>query len=985
MPRLSRSRAQRPAEPSPRAGFLDCAAAALVLLVALLGATANAAADVLVTNLDPAGSISNTRNRTDIAQVFRTGANAGGYTLESIDTHVHAITTLSLLNASVWTVDASGHPDTKQFDLTTPSALSETNFAVLAAPADATLAADTSYAVVARTTATGSSSFSLVTTDTAGTSTFGFTTTVPYLEATTTDDTTTYADMGELHEIDHSKQVLRMVVNGAEKSGGNAAPTLDNPLADQEAIAGQPFSFQIPADAFSDPDGDTLTYSAGNVPTWLTFTPGTRTFSGTPPGSLTLAPNEVNVTATDPGGLFVQDIFKLTLFVNVPDLTSGDGDVLVTNLDQDASSTTDFSANGVGQAFTTGSHAAGYTLGSIEIAFKAFDSSSTEIEKVSASLWSTTTDSFGNVRPNMNVQALTLAGTITNTGTTRFTAPAGTTLDADTSYAVVLTYSGSDSTTFTARITESTSETSSFGFNLEDNKVYGTGGTATISNEPLMMRVIGAEKTAVAESCAAPDFGTREQIWTGTVTVASITGAGHGFQEGVSGALDDKTFTIGADTYTIDAALVATATNLDGDLIFSLTGSYGENMLTQQDAVRLHVCDTPYDLSDGAPEGGNLVSGFDLPRHNSYRWALDLDWSSETTRTLYLSIPANSPATGDPTITSSGDAAEGDVLTADSSAIMDADGLPDSFAYQWYREDEDGSNQAAIAGETASAYTLAAADVGKRVRVRVSFDDDLGRAEERDSAPWPDTGTVVAASTTCAAPDLAGRRQIWSAVLTPEQTGTQPDFWGYSSQTSKGSLSPNAFSIGPTSFTFTNLIAVTDTRLNIILDTGLSTAQQNALRLHVCDTAFDFSDDTDTANSAVMQITTSDIDWTDGAVRNVYLSLPANNAAAGTPTVSGTATVNQTLTADTTGITDTDGLPAAFTYQWLRENEDGTMQELIPGATSSTYDLVTADVGKRGAGAGGIHRPAGRRGVGGQRRIPHDGHGDGPAHHHHRG
>ena len=1045
MPRLSRSRAQRPAEPSPRAGFLDCAAA-LVLLAAMTAAAAPAAAqdnnaptldnpipdqtieagvewtyvfpadtfsdpdddtltyslsdrfippdwvtftpatrtfsgtpgaadigiaeysvratdpdgasaqsifwitvtprlpavttgDVLLTNLDRAATTANiTISVETAAQLFTTGDHAAGYTLGSIET-AFSITPSDAdkLSFSLWSVDSSGtdpRPDTKVADLTLSGSVTVISTTAFTAPAGTTLTANTSYAVVGAYSGSDTVELSKTTSD-SYTSSFGFT----LLSRSRRDSGSNWT-----HGL--SDRMLMRVI-GTEKGDTNAAPTLDKPLADQEAIAGQPFSFQIPADAFSDPDGDTLTYSTSNLPTWLSFDAATRTFSGTPPGSLLLVPFDVRVTATDPGGLFVQDDFDVTLFVDVPELTSGDGDVLVTNLDQAASEAAGISRNSVGQAFTTGSHAAGYTLGSIEIAFKHFDSSSTEIEKVSASLWSTTTtDSFGNVRPNMNVQALTLAGTITDTGTTRFTAPAGTTLDADTTYAVVFTYSGSDPTTFTARITDSTSETSSFGFNLADNKVIGTGSTAIVSNAPLMMRVIGAEKTAVVESCAAPDFGTREQIWTGTVTVASITGAGHGFQEGVSGALDDKTFTIGADTYTIDAALVATATNLDGDLIFSLTGSYGENMLTQQDAVRLHVCDTPYDLSDGAPEGDNLVSGFDLPRHNSYRWALDLDWSSETTRTLYLSLPANSPAAGDPTISGLG-IAVGDVLTADASAITDADGLSGSFAYQWYREGEDGSNQAAIAGETASAYTLADADVGRRVRVRVSFDDRLGRAEERDSAPWPDTGTVVAASTTCAAPNLTGRRRVWSAVLTPEQTGTEPDFWGYSSLTSKGSLSPNAFSIGPTSFTFTALIAQTDTRLNILLDTGLSTAQQNALRLHVCDTAFDFSDDTDTANSAAMQITTSDIDWTDGVVRNVHLSLPANNAAVGTPTVSGTATVNQTLTADTTGITDTDGLPAAFTYQWLRENEDGTMQELIPGATSSTYDLVTADVGKR--------------------------------------
>ncbi|MCK7519847.1 MAG: putative Ig domain-containing protein [Ignavibacteriales bacterium] len=45
----------------------------------------------------------------------------------------------------------------------------------------------------------------------------------------------------------------------------------------------QPFCFQFAANTFADVDvGDTLTYSATGVPSWLTFNAGTRTFSGTP-------------------------------------------------------------------------------------------------------------------------------------------------------------------------------------------------------------------------------------------------------------------------------------------------------------------------------------------------------------------------------------------------------------------------------------------------------------------------------------------------------------------------------------------------------------------------------------------------------------------------------------------------------------------------------------------------------------------------------
>ena len=70
----------------------------------------------------------------------------------------------------------------------------------------------------------------------------------------------------------------------------------------------------------------------------------------------------------------------------------------------------------------------------------------------------------------------------------------------------------------------------------------------------------------------------------------------------------------------------------------------------------------------------------------------------------------------------------GETLTADTSGIADADGLDNvSFSYQWIADDSD------IAGATGSTYTLAAADEGKVVKVRVSFTDDAGNAESLTS------------------------------------------------------------------------------------------------------------------------------------------------------------------------------------------------------------------------------------------------------------
>ena len=328
----------------------------------------------------------------------------------------------------------------------------------------------------------------------------------------------------------------------------------------------------------------------------------------------------------------------------------------------------------------------------------------------------------------------------------------------------------------------------------------------------------------------------------------------------------------------------------------------------------------------------------------------DLSHSSQGDQTGHRvdgSQSANSSATGAPAIT--GTPQVGQTLTAGLGTIADTDGLPatfpDGYAFQWIRVD--GSDETNIPGATQSTYMPVAADVGKTLKVRVSFEDDAGFDEARTSTA---TAAVTAAPGTCPEPTFETRRLIWSAELTPEQT-EQVETWGYHilNPPSKGSLSPSAFSIGPTSFTFWTLAAETDTQLLIVLNPALNTEQKNALRLHVCDVTFDFDTaTTDPEQDSFYAISASDVNWSDGAVRNVHLSLPANNAVAGdAPTISGTAMVGQELTVDASGITDADGLPPSFTYQWVRENEDGTGRETIAGATGDNYTLVPADAGKK--------------------------------------
>ena len=126
---------------------------------------------------------------------------------------------------------------------------------------------------------------------------------------------------------------------------------------------------------------------------------------------------------------------------------------------------------------------------------------------------------------------------------------------------------------------------------------------------------------------------------------------------------------------------------------------------------------------------------------------------SKSTYTMTINVaPVNDRARGKPTI--SGSRQVGQTLTASIAGISDVDGLPDSFDYQWLRVDKDGaSNPVTISGATASTYTPVAADVGKRLKVHVSYTDEDGHSEELTSDP---SGTVQATGTINAAPTGSG-------------------------------------------------------------------------------------------------------------------------------------------------------------------------------------------------------------------------------------
>lgn len=120
-------------------------------------------------------------------------------------------------------------------------------------------------------------------------------------------------------------------------TAANINPVVNYPLIDQNGAEGTAFSYQFAPITFTDANGDALTYTAklNNVdplPSWLTFDPVTRTFSGTPTST---ASGQYNITviANDGHGGVVQDTFVLDIAdVTVPPIDPLTGDENANNL-----------------------------------------------------------------------------------------------------------------------------------------------------------------------------------------------------------------------------------------------------------------------------------------------------------------------------------------------------------------------------------------------------------------------------------------------------------------------------------------------------------------------------------------------------------------------------------------------------------------------------------------------------------------------------
>ena len=269
--------------------------------------------------------------------------------------------------------------------------------------------------------------------------------------------------------------------------------------------------------------------------------------------------------------------------------------------------------------------------------------------------------------------------------------------------------------------------------------------------------------------------------------------------------------------------------------------------------------------------------------------------------TATVAAAANTPATGLPTI--SGTAQAGQTLTADTSGIADDDGLTNvSYSYQWVSND--GNADTDTEDATASTYEVSDDDVGRTIKVRVSFTDDRDNDESLTSAATAEV-TARPNSPTTGAPTISGTAQA-GQTLTADTSGIADDDGldnvSYSYQWVSNDGNADTDIEDATASTY----EVSDDDVGRTIKVRVS-----------------FTDDRDNDESLTSAATAA-------------VTARPNSPATGAPTISGTAQAGQTLTADVSGIADTDGLDnVSYSYQWIR-SDNGTDAD-IAGQTDSTY------------------------------------------------
>ncbi|RRB00084.1 putative Ig domain-containing protein [Larkinella rosea] len=103
---------------------------------------------------------------------------------------------------------------------------------------------------------------------------------------------------------------FRITVEAQPRPAPNMPPVVVQVPSNQTATVGQTFSYQLPANGFTDPDGSIVSVAVSGLPAGLNYTPNNRIISGIPTTPQTAT---VTVTATDNEGEPISTTFRVVV------------------------------------------------------------------------------------------------------------------------------------------------------------------------------------------------------------------------------------------------------------------------------------------------------------------------------------------------------------------------------------------------------------------------------------------------------------------------------------------------------------------------------------------------------------------------------------------------------------------------------------------------------------------------------------------------
>ena len=455
----------------------------------------------------------------------------------------------------------------------------------------------------------------------------------------------------------------------------------------------------------------------------------------------------------------------------------------------------------------------------------------------------------------------------------------------------------------------------------------------------------------------------------GTASTHVVTTADQGKKLKVEVTLtddDSNTAILEAETETVSANAAPTSedrtvtmdedtSHTFGSVDFAFTDTDSDDELVSVKVVTLPTAGS-LALEGAAVTANDVVVVADIPRlrftppadahgtgYASFTFKVsDGVAESALANTLTIDVTAVDDPTSGLAIT--GMARVGQTLTADTSNIVDADGLTSpNYRYQWIRVD--GSTETDLG--TASTHVVTTADEGKKLKVEVTLTDDDSNTATLEAETGAVSGNAVPTSADrTVTMDEDTSYTFGSGDFAFTDTDSEDELASVKVVTLPGS---GSLALDGAAVTANDVIGTSD--LGRLKYTPPADAHGSGYA------SFTFKVSDGVSESASANTLTIDV-------------TSVNDPATGLPTITGMAREGQELTADAGGIGDVDGLPevSTFTWQWLRvswrerHGHRGCDIEDLPGGCGGCRGEVQ--------GGGDLHGSGRERGVGDQRGVP---------------